>query len=469
VQFLRGLTTAEWVCAWGTQLAFWHASPPIRDRWVWLLLLPVLFWSVRWLVTRRAALPPVLAVITLSFLALSAYNYEAAPLRRADYWVLVCRPLAGLWLIAATVQLVWHEQRLRWPLAALGALAVVGLTLGLFATQWSSKSAALDPITRALPRLDHRAFLPDAQLSFNPNEIAGALALLCPLMFGLAYRQRGRVRWALAAVGVGLLEALLLGQSRFALAGVIVSLGVWVFFSLHGGARRTGVLALAALIALEAAIVSAVPRGDSGSNGASPLAQRDIDSLQHRVDMIERSLQMLIDHPLTGVGMSMYRTAIRQPAYQIPAFEAQNFTAPHAHNLWAQMAADMGIPGLLWYGTLHAWFVWMLRRIAQRGDRGLAAALGAAFLSYSIYGLGDAITLWDRLGFVWWALFAAAAAGCDVQNIGYNTSVEASLGEKRAVSEADVSINTQASASLGHDRAACWSCTAPQQRPTNAV
>jgi len=187
----------------------------------------------------------------------------------------------------------------------------------------------------------------------------------------------------------------------------------------------------------------AVPRGDGGGV-ALPLAERDVSSFQHRLDMLNRSWQMLADHPLTGVGMSMYRTAIRQPAYQIPAFEAQNFTAPHAHNLWAQMAADMGVPGLLWYGALHVWFGWMLWRTAQRGDQRLAAALGMAFLSYSIYGLGDAITLWDRLGFVWWALFAAAASGSEARItriIGYNTVVEPSLMEERASSEVSVPVD----------------------------
>jgi O-antigen ligase len=427
-RLLSYLIYAEWACAWFTQLAFWHISPPIRDRWVWLLLLPLAFGAARWFITRRLSVPPALTAITLTFLALSAFNFEAAPLRRQDYWVLVCRPLAGMWLVAATVQLVQWEGRLRWPLAALSALALAGVGLGMFATQWDGKSAALDPILRVLPRLDHRAFLPDAQLSFNPNEIAGALALLCPLMLGLAYWRRGEQRAAWTLVGLGLLAALLLGQSRFALVGVGVSLGLGALLLLRGAALRWSMAALAALLMVEVLIISDVPGRPNAEPLALPLAERDIASVERRFDMIGRSLQMLRDHPLTGVGMSMYRTAIRQPAYQIPAFEAQNFTAPHAHNLWAQMAADLGLPGLLWYGALHLWIVWMLVRL-WRADQRLACALGGAFLAYGLYGLGDAITLWDRLGFVWWALIALAASGVQVSNMRYNTSVTRSSSE----------------------------------------
>jgi O-antigen ligase len=432
-RLLPHLTYAEWACAWFTQLAFWHISPPIRDRWVWLLLLPLAFTAVRWLITRRLSAPPTLALIIISFLALSMFNFEAAPLRRQEYWVLVCRPLAGMWLVAATAQLVQWEGRLRWPLAALGVVALAGVGLGLFATQWDGKSAALDPILQALPRLDHRAFLPDAQLSFNPNEIAGALALLCPLMLGLAYWRRGGQRAAWALIGLGLLAALMLGQSRFALVGVGVSVGLGALLLLRGAALRWSMAALAALVIVEILIVGAVP-GDRATAEPLALAERDIASLERRFDMIERSLQMLRNHPLTGVGMSMYRTAIRQPAYQIPAFEAQHFTAPHAHNLWAQVAADLGLPGLIWYGALHAWIVGMVWRL-WRTDRRLACAVGGAFLAYGLYGLGDAITLWDRLGFVWWALIALAVGGVQVNNLRYNASVINPLSERRVLSE----------------------------------
>lgn len=445
-RLLPYLTYAEWACAWFTQLAFWHISPPIRDRWVWLLLLPLAFGTARWFITRRLNIPPMIAVIALSFLALSAFNFEAAPLRRQEYWVLVCRPLAGMWLIAATVQLVGWEGRLRWPLAALTGLALAGVLLGLFATQWDGKSAALDPILQALPRLDHRAFLPDAQLSFNPNEIAGALALLCPLMLGLAYWRRGGQRAAWALIGLGLLAALLLGQSRFALFGVGVSVGLGALLLLRGAALRWSMAALAVLVMMQVQIISGVP----GRPSAEPLALagRDVASVERRIDMIERSLQMLRDHPLTGVGMSMYRTAIRQPAYQIPAFEAQNFTAPHAHNLWAQIAADLGLPGLVWYGALHGWIVWMVWRL-WRSDRRLAWAVGGAFLAYGLYGLGDAITLWDRLGFVWWALIALAASGVQVDNLRYNTTGIHSPRKRYALRDVTGSDDYQTSSPLG--------------------
>lgn len=429
-QLAAALGAVEWGAAWFAQLAFWHISPPIRDRWVWLLLLPVIFLLARWLLTQRLVVPTALAAITLSFLAISAMNFEAAPLRRQDYWVLVCRPLAGMWLVLATMRLAQSDGRLRWPLAAMTALAAAGLMLGLVAVQWDGKSAAFQPVLDLLPRLDARAFLPDAMLSFNPNEMAGALALLCPLMLGLAYRGGGWQRWLWIGLGIGLLGALLLGQSRAALIGVVVSVLLMALVAWRGAVRRWALVAIVTLGLIQAGFVIAVPdRGAPAAVEDRIVSERDVASLQRRWDMLERSWQMLRDHPLTGVGMSMFRTAIRQPAYQIPEFEQMNFTAPHAHNLWAQMAADMGLPGLAWYAALHGWLLWLLARL-WRFDRSLAAAVGSALLAYSIYGLADAITLWDRLGFVWWAVIALTASGVYLRNISYNASGDRPQGAK---------------------------------------
>lgn len=400
-----------------TIFAFWHHAPPIRDRWLWLLGLAVPAFALRFLIWRRLASWTPLLGFALGLLALSLLNYAAAPMQRESYWIVMSRPLLGIWLLVAFGEMARAAGRMDGLLLASAGL---GLLLGLGAllsSDWTTKSALFAPLIENLPRLDARSFLPDMLLRFNVNEIAGALAWLTPLMVGLALRPaleqerwRPLLRTISATAAALLLIALLLGQSRFAIGGVLIGLALLLWTQTRGR-WRAGLMITLVLVGLLQAVIlfNLLP-----SSGDAGLNERDENTISTRGEIWASSLKMLNGHPVTGIGMAMFRAAVRQPAYEIEYYVQQGRGGPpHAHNEWVQMAAEMGWPGLLAFIGMQASAGWMLWRAGRRGSptqRHLAVTLASAWVAHAVYGLGDAIPLWDRFAFLFWWLAGLSAA-----------------------------------------------------------
>jgi O-antigen ligase len=77
----------------------------------------------------------------------------------------------------------------------------------------------------------------------------------------------------------------------------------------------------------------------------SAVTQAGVQSNQDRVFMLQSGLQIIKDHPLTGVGPDIVREVY--PQYRQPG--APNQLNPHLHNVPMQIAAERGLPALaLW-------------------------------------------------------------------------------------------------------------------------
>jgi putative inorganic carbon (hco3(-)) transporter len=317
-------------------------------------------------------------------------------------WLFWSRLLMG----GAVVLVVVEHARLRRSMTGivtvgiLMGLLVAGMALG--ATQWNEKSTPLRPLIDLLPIV---RTIPGAEGGFNANEIAGALAWLTPLMAGFAlYRWPNRGLQLGAAVAfILLLLALYLGQSRFALAGVLLALAVIIFLLIpHGRKRWLALAALGLLIAAEIPIYV---------YQSTALEERDEESVSARAEIWSAGLAMLRDHPLTGVGMNLYRSRQVRAVYPVTGYEDR--VLPHAHNELIQVSADLGLPGLSLFIGLYAVTAWMLWRIWVRGDsqgRVVAVAVGCGLLAHAVFGVGDAVALWDRFIFLFWIMLGIAAA-----------------------------------------------------------
>jgi O-antigen ligase len=301
--------------------------------------------------------------------------------------------------------------------SAILALGIGILALG--ATQWNDKSGALGFITNALqPLKDFPAIknFPGAPGGFNANEIAGALAWITPLMAGLAlYKWRWPILRITTAVAFWvLLLALFLGQSRFAIGGVVVGLAGIIFLLIPVGRRRTIALAgLALFILLEAGVALRVFNRPAPST--TPVVEgsagRDEMSVAGRLDIWKSALEIMHDYPLTGVGLNLFRSAPVRARYPAPAYDKQ--VLPHAHNEFLQVGSDMGIPGLLIFAAWYVTMAYMLIQTWRHGDqsaRVVAVATGAGLLAHAVFGMGDAVALWDRFIFLFWWLFGIAGA-----------------------------------------------------------
>jgi O-antigen ligase len=398
--------------------AFWFGSPvplPARDQWLWTLVLIPILWGARWLCYGHLWTRTPLDGWLLLFIILAVVNIAAAPFRRApndafySFIILMCRPLLGMAFFFYCVEFARQHNG---PEGLMFAVAVFGLLLGLLAlgtSQWNSKSDILSFITHALPRL--KGF-PGAEGGFNANEMAGALAWVCPLLASIAlYPWRRRLFSALAALAFALVfVALFLGQSRFALFGALAALAGVFWLTLPRGRTLYAALAgVAVFTVLELLLLFNVLRPPTTQTVG--LNARDEDSMEGRFDVWKSALDIIRDHPLTGVGLNMFRDGRVRALYPAPRYEQS--VLPHAHNEWLQIGSDMGVPGLLVYIGWYVVIGWMLYRVYRRGDRGvkaLAAGVAGGLFAHGIFGLGDAITLWDRFFFIPWLLFGLAGA-----------------------------------------------------------
>lgn len=137
-------------------------------------------------------------------------------------------------------------------------------------------------------------------------------------------------------------------------------------------------------------------------------------SLESRLEVWGRAIYMIQDFPF-GIGMGLYGS-LADRLY--PLFLSPVGKISHAHNLFLQLAVDLGIPGLLAWLTVFftmmacAWRIYRSGRLAKdRWRAGLGAGLLCSQLALCLHGLVDAVT-WGmvRSAPLVWVLWGAIMA-----------------------------------------------------------
>lgn len=390
----------------------------------WGLGLLVLLWLVRWLgrgslsVRTPLDVPAVLLLLTVPITYWATTEIEVTA-------VVVGRLLAGLALAYGLAN--WARRPAHLSLAALG-LAAVGLGLALYAL-----------ISVARPSPDKVPFLPgdvferapgQVQDTVNANMMAGALVMVLPIplsMLPLALpgtlpRTGGIVgpvvgwvldkrwlRWAwfgLAALASAAVLVLTKSRGAWIAAGVAM-----VLFSAR---FRRGLLWSIpfTLLALGLVLWRAGPASFldavSPGNGFSATAGR--------VEIWSRAIYMIQDYPFTGIGAGTF-ARVADTLY--PFFLlGPGAEVPQAHNLFLQVAVDLGLPGLVAYLAIVLLALWSAvdsaRRYHEEGEEGLSALAWAGLASLAamlVHGMVDA-TIWiqGRGAFVPWAAIGTILA-----------------------------------------------------------
>lgn len=437
-------------------LAFWYnigTDVALRENWFWLLWFAVPIFFLRFHLSGYFWTHTYLHDLLIIFILLSAFNYMNAPLQRESYLAVMGRPLAGIWTVIYFIEVTRVTKNLKTALVLMIAMGFILTFFALTATQWdTAKMGVLAPIVDYLPEFDYRVLaekldrrfcspfigmihegncfnpgllLEYSRLSFNVNEMSGALAWMIPLMAGLVLfapprdadnkdMTQTRFWQVIRIIGAGLfvtmLMTLILGQSRFALSGVFVSMVFLVFVIIPNQRWRRVLLAGFAVAALPlvAIVFSVVISTVNGDNAQGGLSERDTGSLEYRMQVWQGSIEMMTDNPSTGVGMYMFRTAMLNSPYR-----TSDIPDPHAHNEWLNIGAEMGLAGLLLFIGIQGMVGWMLWQGWQQGNRDsrtIILATAAGLLAHAIYGLGDTIALQDRFHFIFWWLVGLAVA-----------------------------------------------------------
>lgn len=247
----------------------------------------------------------------------------------------------------------------------------------------------------------------------HPNVLAGALVLTLPLTIVSVWWQnvphppKRRAGWKnpiivkLITLASLLLQVgmLILSQSRGGYLAFVVSL---VFIAIISQPRLlylTPFILLASVVGSQAIDLSAILEQFSTDGSLGGWAGR--------VEIWQTSVAAIHDFPFTGIGIGTFTTVI--PLLYPLSFPIENY--PHAHNLFLQIALDLGVPGLIAYLSLLINLGVMLTvtlRNAPRHTLVYTLAIGAAgsVMAMVSHGMLDAV-LWDtKLSFLPWLLFA---------------------------------------------------------------
>jgi O-antigen ligase len=365
-------------------------------------------WLLRGLAKREFHLPVVPLLLPLTvFVGWAALS----PLWAPSYEYAL--PEVIKWIEIILVMLMIADagkQRMGWVIAGVLASGIFQGALGI----WQYGLRGIGPETFKIAEHLYRAYGSFEQ----PNPYAGYIGMIWPVVAGLLVGQLSMINfqfsnwklkidhWELTIVSC----LLLLAACIVAMAGLVFSWsrGAWLgaLAALVAMAamlpRRVwlgiGGVALASAVVLSANAVGLLPsairsRLTDFTQQAQVFDVRGVGINDANYAVLERLAhwqtagEMIRYHPWTGIGFSNY-----EPVYS--QYALMNWPLPlgHAHNYYLNVAAELGIPGLLAYLLMWGAILWQtVRALRHRSgwERGLALGLLGAWMHLSVHNLFD--------------------------------------------------------------------------------
>jgi hypothetical protein len=288
----------------------------------------------------------------------------AGPALLLAAWALVTAPLSS-WpggsvqvftdLLAKSVLILWllpqvvnRESRLTRLCAGLCLAGAVLAVTGLFHMGGAFLAGRADAV-KEIPAFD-------APLTRNPNDLALMLNLLVPLTVAMVHVAR-RMLTRLACVAVVVVEvaAIIVSFSR---AGFVTLAVVWTghaLRTLRGAARAAVVAAVVGALAGPALL----PAGYRQHLGTTLDVDSDpTGSSQARWKDALAAVDVIAAQPLTGAGLGQNVLSITRATG----------TWRQVHDVYLQVGADLGLPGLILYLALLGGCLGAARSVAAHAD-----------------------------------------------------------------------------------------------------
>ena len=334
--------------------------------------------------------------------------------------LLLCMMAIGFWVSSEKARsltivgysifgIVLYSALLRWPSKIetikkitwlLLACGVGLISITPFILLWRADSRIFDTaLTIPLQQL---------QLSvgetIHPNIMAGGIVVILPVAISIVFFEKKRLSpfpfTFYLMVVMGMTIVLFLTQSR----GALLALSVVFVLSFTFYQPRF------VLIILTGCVILVVIYSYLAYPQFSYYMQTVFNALpgiEGRLEIWQTSLTAIADFPFTGIGIGIFTTVI--PLLYPLSFPIESY--PHAHNLFLQIALDLGLPGLIAYLALLINLIAMLivtLRKAPRHTMIHTLAIGAAgsLVGMLTHGLLDAVTWGTKLSFLPWILFA---------------------------------------------------------------
>ena len=402
-------------------IAYWFAELTQMNTPILLIPLVALIppGLARLILYRRLWINTPLNLLLYLFLLLCAANtyFALSHPDQAPYswgWFELGRPIVGVVVALSIASIVYERNDLNGSVLAIVLLGILVGVLGLTSAQYIGKSEELQFLINHIPVYTN---FPGAVGGFNVNEIGGAMTFFAPLTLGLAlYDWRARRTFLPALIAtiaflmIGL--ALFLGQSRLALIGAVLGIALVILIVIPRWRWRIVAYALLAVFCLiEFGIATDVFVGKNSSGLSTPaFDQRDTQDLAQRPEIWKAAIALIEKYPLTGYGLNEFRRPEIRNEY---VSDFAMVIVPHAHNEFLEVGVDAGVPGLLLYiawTLVLAYMLWQAWRKGTPWLKAMAAAIAGGLIAHTIFGMADAITMYDRFGFLYW-LFVGLAGG----------------------------------------------------------
>lgn len=389
-------------------LAVGVALATLTRRWApWGVALLALLWLVRWLARGAPSVRTPIDGPALLLLALVPISLGVS-VNRALTVTAVSRLLAGLALAYGLAN--WATGARRLHLLALGLAGLsLGLALfGLVSVEWPLDKLPFVP--QALYRWTSARVVVMARAAdaVNPNILAGALVMALPFALGALLEpgadglpNRRGLRWAwFGGAAAASAALLLLTKSRGAWLGAAIAVWLLLLYRWRNliWLLPIGVLGLSVIV----------------WRLGPALTAQSLSGEMSRYELWSRALYLIQDMPYTGIGAGTFEPMLDT---QFP-FYLRGAWVEHAHNLFLQVAVDLGLPGLIAYIALLALAAWCAvdaaRRYCRIDERALAALSWAGLTSLVamlVHGTVDATTwIVSRGAFVPWAILGTILA-----------------------------------------------------------
>jgi putative inorganic carbon (hco3(-)) transporter len=383
------------------------------------LFLLALGWLILWAITRRPfPATPYNAALLLWLLALAVgIGVTADP-------DLTLPKATGLILAVAVfrfvVTAVQQRSHLDW---AVGAYLLLGLglsALGVFSAQWRFKVPFVEQLLGRLPpQLLILPESPDAGISLN--QLAGTILMFWPLLLALILgwpqrRYRRSVFVAAALLWLLLTGLLLATQSRSAWIGAVAALltlfALWAYLMRPSRYRQAAGMLLLFLL-LSGVLLAWLAGSDRWQRvWQEPLRETavgNLNTVSFRGEVWQWSITAVQDFPFTGTGLGTFRRVVFR---FYPIAVSPTYDIAHAHNIFLQVALDVGLPGLVAYlalllvATFSAWQV----ATNHQEARPLALGILASLVALHAYGLSDALAPGSKPAVLFWYALALIAA-----------------------------------------------------------
>ena len=199
----------------------------------------------------------------------------------------------------------------------------------------------------------------------NPNDLALHMVVFLPLAMFMAMRPGSPVKRLIAAgAGACMLGAIVASGSRggfLGFAAMVVVLGVFA-------ARQRPMIAVAGLLAMLCALPIVPSQYWRRIASITDDSKDDYSSAEARRQLFGEAFDAFVENPITGVGAGQFKDY--NPQGRIQAWH-------ETHNIWLQVASELGIFGLAVFTFLMArafGAVWQTRRLLARVRAAAAAA-----------------------------------------------------------------------------------------------